>query len=170
MESKIGSAALQSSHHREQAKAHGCLSTYTLEYLCFEPTTEPTTESTTEPNDRPTSPSAALPQRPCGRVIGEEDHGGAAAASPPRPITPPLSQQSPGQEGSALDKEEDHDDEWKILRIIGKRRTSKGNEYRVRWKSTWKPETELGNAQRLVQEFKARLAKHRGKRSRPAGI
>ena len=143
MESKIGPAALQNSHRREQAKAHDCLSTSALEYLCF----EPIIELTTEPNDRPTSPSAALPQRPCGWIIGEEDHGGAAAARPPRPVTPPLSQQSPGKGGSALIKEEeDHDDEWEVLRIIGKRRTNKGDEYMVRWKSTWNPETIEANA------------------------
>lgn len=83
--------------------AYGCLNTYTLENLY----TEPTTESI----NRLASPNAGLLQRPCGRVIGAEDHGAAVGARPPRPITPPLFQQSPDQGGSALDKEEeDHDD------------------------------------------------------------
>ncbi len=42
------------------------------------------------------------------------------------------------------------------MRIVGKRRTSRGDEYKVRWKSTWLPGSELRSAQRLVREFEAR--------------
>ncbi len=120
----------------------GCLSTHAI---------EPTTESI----DRPTSPSTALPQHPGGRapVVGEDDHRAAAPASPPSAITPPLRPQPQGQEGSAWDEE---DDEWEIVRLVGERRRKGGDEYQVRWKSTWLPESELGNAQRLVREFEAR--------------
>ncbi len=140
MESKIGPAALQSFPPREQAKTHGCLNPHA-------------TEPTTEPIDRPTSPSTALPQHPGGRVVGEDDHRAAAAASPPNAITPPLPQQSQGQGGSVSDKE---DGKWEIVRIVTKRRRRGGDEYKVRWKSTWLPESELGNAQRLVREFEGR--------------
>ncbi len=143
MESKISPAAFQSSPPREQAEAHGCLSTHT-------------TEPTTEPIDRPTSLSAALPQHPRGRVIGEDDHGVAAVASPPSAITPPLSPQSHAQ-NAALEEQE-----WEITKIVGKRRAGKGCEYKVRWRSTWLLRSELGNAQRLLREFE-------GKRSAPRG-
>lgn len=50
------------------------------------------------------------------------------------------------------------------MRIIGKRRTSKGVEYKVCWKSTWKPTSELEKAQRVVQEFKERRRAQRGEK------
>lgn len=134
MESKIDPITLQSSPLREQAEAHGCSSTHA-------------TEPTTAPIDRPTSPSASLPQLPCGRVVGEDDCRGAAAVSPPSIITPPLPQQSEART-SILEQ-----DEWEILRIVGKRRLGKAMKYRVRWKDTWLPRSEFGNAQRLLREF-----------------
>lgn len=48
-------------------------------------------------------------------------------AGPPSAITPPLSQQPQGQGDSGSE-----DDEWEIVRIVGKRRTSRGDEYMVR--------------------------------------
>lgn len=41
-----------------------------------------------------------------------------------------------------LDKEED----WEIKKIIDKRRVAKGNEYKVRWRDTWLPESEVGKS------------------------
>jgi len=114
VDSKIGPVTLQSSHPREQVKTHGCLSTST-------------TEPTIEPIDRPTSQNTVLPQRPCGRVVSEEDHGAAAVAGPPSAITPPLSQQSQAPNASLEEQE------WEIKKIIGKRRVEKGYEYMVRW-------------------------------------
>ena len=114
VDSKISPVTLQSSHHREQVKTHGCLSTYT-------------TEPTIEPIDRPTSHNTVLPQRPCGRVVSEEDHRAAAVAGPPSAITPPLSQQSQAPNASLEEQE------WEIQKIIGKRRVEKGYEYMVRW-------------------------------------
>jgi len=40
----------------------------------------------------------------------------------------------------------------------------------VRWKNTWLPKGELGNAQKLLREFEAKGRAQRGcKRGRPAG-
>lgn len=113
MESKIGPAAFQGFLPTEQAKAQGCLSTHT-------------TEPTTEPIDRLASPSAALPQHPRGRVVGEDNPGAAAVASSPSAITSPLSPQSHAQ-NAAL---EEH--EWEITKIVDKRQAGKGYEYKVR--------------------------------------
>ena len=41
-----------------------------------------------------------------------------------------------------------------IVKIVGRRRTSKGYEYKIRWKNTWLLERELGNAQGLLRKFK----------------
>ena len=54
-------------------------------------------------------------------------------------------------------------------RILGKRKTVWGTQYKVRWRSTWLPEGKLGNAQELLQEFKANgRARHGRKRVRLA--
>ena len=138
MESKIGPATLQSPRPRKQAETHDCLSIHTA---------EPTNERIC----RPTSPSA---QHPFGGVIGEEDHGAAAVASPPSAITPPL---SPHAQNAALEEQE-----WEISKIVGKRRAGKGYEYKVRWRSTWLSKSDFGNVQRLLQEFEARARLQRG--------
>jgi len=70
-------------------------------------------------------------------------------AGPPSAITPPLSLKQPqgqGDSGSGLEDDECQE----IVRIVEKRRTSRGDEYKVRWKSTWLPGSELRSAQRLV--------------------
>ncbi len=41
--------------------------------------------------------------------------------------------------------------EWEITKIVGKRRVGKVYEYKVRWRSTWLPRRELGNAQQLLE-------------------
>lgn len=138
MESKIGPAALQSSAPREQAKAHGCSSTHATER--------------TAPVDRPTSPRIALPQHPDRRVVSEDDHRAAAVASPPSDITPLLSRQSEPRIPAF------EQDEWEIRKIVGKRRVGKGYEYKVRWKDTWLPRSELGNAQRLLRSTRTLVA------------
>ena len=46
-----------------------------------------------------------------------------------------------------------HREEWEIEKIVGKRRTRRGCEYKVRWQDTWLPESELGYAQGLLQQF-----------------
>ena len=63
-------------------------------------------------------------------------------------VTPPLLKQPQDQEGLISDEEE-----WEIVKIVGKRRTSKGYEYKIRWKNTWLLERELGNAQGLSRKF-----------------
>ena len=65
--------------------------------------------------------------------------------------------------------EGEEEQEWEIIRILGKRRTREGQEYKVCWKNTWLLESELGNAQGLLQQFKAKhQAQRGGKRGRPA--
>ena len=93
----------------EQAEAHGCLSIQT-------------TEPIAEPIDRPTSPSAALPQHLHKRIVSEDDDGAAVIANPPSVITPPLSPQSQAQ-NTALEEQE-----WEITKIDGKRRVGRGYE------------------------------------------
>lgn len=95
-------------------------------------------------------PSAAL-QPPCKRIVGEDDHGAAAVTSPPSATPPPLSPQSPASK-NVLEEQE-----WEISKIIGKRRAGRDCEYKVRWRSTWLPRSELGSAQQLLQEFEAQL-------------
>ena len=158
MESEISTIHLHSSHPKEQPNTHGCLGPPT--------TTEPTTEPTTSPSDRPISPSVALSRDPVEHAIRGGARGAAATVYPPHAITvtPPLPEQPQNQGASALDEED-----WEIVRIVGKRRRGKGDEYKVCWKRTWLLECELGNAQELVQEFEAnRQAQRGGKRGRPA--
>jgi len=165
VESEISTIHLQSSHPREQPKTHGCLSPTTAESTTT-PTTEPITEPTTSPIDRPASPRVALPQDRGTQAVPGDDHGATATVDPLGVAAAiPVSHEQPqDQGGSALDEEE-----WEIVRIVGKRRRGKGYEYKVCWKKTWLLEHELGNAQELLREFKAkRQAQRGGKRRRPA--
>ncbi len=162
IESEIGTVHLKSSQPREQPKTHGCLSPATT----TEPTTAPTTEPTTSPIDRPIPPSVALPQDRGTQAVHGGDHGATATVDPlgVAAATPLSHEQPQDQGGSALDEEE-----WEIVRIVGKRRRGKGYEYKVCWKKTWLLEYELGNAQELLREFEVkRQAQWGGKRGRPA--
>ncbi len=110
--------------------------------------------------DRPTSPDVALIQYPHRGSVRKDNYGAAAVASTPTVISPPFPQQPQGQDDPASD--EGGHDEWEISRIVGRRRTGKGIEYELEWRRTWKPEGELGNAQRLIQEFEMRRRARRG--------
>jgi len=137
-EPETGMAHLLSSHLREEPKTLGGLDTLVAP------------DPPVQPLDRPTSPDVAPPQYPDGRVGGEDDKGARAIASPPSASTPPLIPQS---EAGPLILEEE---EWEIRKIVSKRRAGKGYRYRVRWKDTWLPRSELGNAKRLLREFEAK--------------
>ena len=153
VESEIDTIHLQSSHPRKQQKTHGCLS-------------PPTTEPTPSPIDRPISSSVALCRDRVEQATCGGDGGITATVYPPHAITvpPPLAERHQDQGGSALDEEE-----WEIVRIVGKRRRGKGYEYKVCWKETWLLERELGNAQELLRKFEAKhQAQRGGKRGRPA--
>jgi hypothetical protein len=53
---------------------------------------------------------------------------------------------------------------WEIRRITSMREVDGVQEFRVAWAQTWMPESELGGARELVDEFKARLSvRHRKK-------
>lgn len=124
VESKIGIIRLQSFHPRKQSKTHDCLS-------------PPTTKPTPSPIDRPISSNVAL----CRDL--ENDGGITPTVYPPHAIIlpPSLVERPQNQEASALNEEE-----WEIVRIVGKRRKGKVYEYKVCWKETWLFERELGNA------------------------
>ncbi len=63
----------------------------------------------------------------------------------------------------------EEEQEWEIIRILGKRRTREGQEYKVRWEDTWLRRSELGNAQELLRKFDEKDRAQRGcKRGRPA--
>ena len=52
-----------------------------------------------------------------------------------------------------------HGKEWEVEKIVGKRRTRRGYEYKVRWRDTWLLGSELEHAEQLVQQFeKGRLS------------
>ncbi len=63
----------------------------------------------------------------------------------------PASELASGQSEGAHDEQQD----WEIEETVGKRRGTKGWEYNVVWANTWWPRSELGNAQRLLQEFES---------------
>jgi hypothetical protein len=54
---------------------------------------------------------------------------------------------------------------WEIRRITSMREVDGVQEFRVAWAQTWMPESELGGARELVDEFKARLSVQHGKKS-----
>ena len=153
VESEIDTIHLQSSHSKEQPKTRSCMS-------------PPTTEPTPTPINRPISSSVALYRNRVEQATCRGDCGITTTVHPPHAITvpPPLAERPQDQGGSALDEEE-----WEIVRIVGKRRRGKGYEYKVCWKETWLLECELGNAQGLLRKFEAKHQVQRGgKRGRPA--
>ena len=149
-EREIENAHLLSSPPREELKTHDLADALTAP------------DPSVEPLDRLTSPDVPPPQHPNRRVGGEDEHGAPAAASLPTASISLLPQQSEAR-SSVLEEEE-----WEIRKIIGKRRAGKGYEYKVRWKDTWLPRNELGNARRVLQEFEARQLAHWGSKPRRA--
>lgn len=138
IEPKIGATHLLSSHAREEPKTLGYLDAPTT-------TTPPTTpDPPTQPLDRPTSPDDARPQHANRRVVREDDQGAAPLVVLPSATSPPPPQQ-PEASTPALEN-----DEWEVRRIVDKRRAGRGCEYKVRWKDTWLPKSELEHARRLL--------------------
>ena len=153
VESEIGTVDLQTSHASGQPKTHGCLS-------------PPTTEPAPSLIDRPISSSVALSWDRVEQATCGGDRRITATVYRPHAITvpPPLAERPQDPGGLALDEEE-----WEIVRIVGKRRRGKGYEYKVCWKETWLLERELRNAQELLREFEAKYQAQRGgKRGGPA--
>lgn len=152
MESEIDTVHLQSSHSREQPKIHGCLSPLII------------TEPTASPLDRPISFNVLSSRDPVEQAIRGGDRGAAAIINPlSTAVIQFLPEQPQNQDASVSDEEE-----WEILRIVDKRWTENGYEYQVCWEKTWLLESELGNAQQLLQQFEAKHhAQRGGKRERP---
>jgi len=149
VESEIGPVHLSRPHLRGQPKMLDCLDAPTIP--------EPPTESL----DRPTSPAIPLPQHLRGRFVRVDRQGAAAVASPPSATTPPL---PPPPEARTPAFEEE---EWEIKKIVGKIWVGDRYQYKVRWEDTCLSESELGNAQGLVQDFKARRRGRGRKQVRP---
>ena len=113
------------------------------------------------------SETGAVQDRVEQTVRGGE-YGAAATVNPSgvTAATPP----SPEREGRR-DLAQDEEENWEIVKMVGKRRTRKGCEYKVRWKDTWMSDSELRNAARLVREYDALVRGQRGgQRGRPAVV
>jgi hypothetical protein len=54
-------------------------------------------------------------------------------------------------------------DIWEIRKITGMRKVGGVEEFRVAWEPIWMPESDLGGARELVDEFRARLSVRHGK-------
>ena len=101
------------------------------------------------------------------RIVHANDHNGRISANVGSvsaiAIIPFAPEQHQGQGGPA----EVEKQEWEVTKILDKRETRSGTQYRVRWKSTWLSRSELGNAQKLLWEYEAKgRAQHGRKRGR----
>lgn len=137
MEPETSTTHLESSHPREQPKK------------CDRLSPSATIESIISSPDRSSSSSIALSHDIVEQTTREGNRGAAATIHLSHIITAtsPLLEQSQVQ-GRLVS-----DEEWEIIRIVGKRQRGTGFEYKVCWKETWLPECELGKAQELLQEF-----------------
>lgn len=137
----IGIPHLESFHPKEQPKTYDCWSPSTI------------IKSIISPSDHPNSHGIALFHDRVDHTIPEDNRGAAATIHLPQntAITSPLLQQSQVQ-GSLVS-----DEQWEIIRIVDKRQSGNGYEYKVCWKETWLPECELGNAQELLREFEFQM-------------
>jgi hypothetical protein len=61
----------------------------------------------------------------------------------------------------------DPNNEWEIHKIIGQKMVGCERYYRVQWKDTWMPESELAGAKELVDAFMANDGSRTGGRKRP---
>ncbi|MCJ1386983.1 hypothetical protein MMC17_010112 [Xylographa soralifera] len=57
------------------------------------------------------------------------------------------------------DESQVEEPEWEIKKILARRKTLSGSEYKVQWKDTWLPKSGLGKAQKLLRGFEARIYK-----------
>ena len=58
----------------------------------------------------------------------------------------------------STDEDPQPGDLWDIRKVIGMRQVDGVKEFHVAWAQTWMPESDLGGARELVEEFKARLS------------
>ena len=102
------------------------------------------------------------------RTVDANDHNGRTSAtvgSASATATRPLGTEQHQGPGGPAEVEEQV---WEITEILEKRAAGSEMEYRVRWKDTWLPRSELGNAQGLLKKFEAKGRAHGRKRGRPA--
>ena len=155
IESQTDNAHPQVSRPKEKPKTQGsvCLTA---------------TEPTNRPVDDPVFPRIALSRESVERTIHRGDPKATATGHSPHAITiAPLLPEQPQGKGVSAPGEE----EWEIIKIVGKRRTRRGYEYNVRWKNTWLHWTEFGNAQELLRNFEAQGRARRGRRGgKPVGV
>ena len=150
MNPEIDITHFKSFHPKEQPKTYDCWSPSTI------------SKSIISPFDHPNSHSFALFHDQIDHGIPEDNRRAAATIhlSHNTTITSPLPERSQVQ-GSLVS-----DEEWEIKRIVDKRQSEKGYEYKVCWKKTWLPESELGNAQELLQEFESQTSSTSRRRTR----
>lgn len=93
-------------------------------------------------------------------------HSKQATNHQPRSKAPPSRpKRAPGQSKPAHMESQ----QWEIKKVISKRRTRRGWEYKVVWANSWLPRSELGNARRLVREFELKdSAQQKSRRGRSA--
>lgn len=114
IEPEISTTHLESSHTREQPKKCECLSP------------SATIESTISPPDHPNSFNIALSHDRVEQTILEGNRGAAATIHLSHTTaTSPLPEQPQVQGGFVSDEE------WEIIRIVGKRQKGKSYEYKV---------------------------------------
>lgn len=142
MDPEIDITHFKSFRPKEQPKTYDCWSPSTI------------SKSIISPFDHPNSHSIALFHDQADHTTPEDNRGAAATIrlSHNTTITSPLPERSQVQ-GSLVS-----DEEWEIKRIVDKRQSGKGYEYKVCWEETWLPECELENAQELLREFESQMS------------
>ncbi len=101
------------------------------------------------------------------RIVHANDHNGRISANVGFVSAIAIILFAPEQHQDQGGSAEVEKQEWKVTKILDKRETRSGTQYRVRWKSTWLPRSELENAQKLLWEYEAKdRAQHGRKRDR----
>lgn len=159
MDPETGATLSLGSHPREQQETLECLGAPPDTALPAAP------HSPIQLLDPPTSPDEARPPHASPGVVCEGDQGAAPVADLPVADFPSTTSPPPPQQSEASTPLCEQD-EWEVRRIVGKRRTEMGYEYKVRWRDTWLPKSELGNARRLLREFEAQDRAQRGSKPR----
>ena len=154
IEPETGASLLLGSHLREQHKVLGCLGAPSDIALPTAPDPSTSPNPPMQPFNRSTSSDQAQSTHPISGVVREGDQGASPVADLSVSDLPIATSPSPPQQSEASTPVCEQD-EWEDRRIVGKRRTAGGFEYKVRWRDTWLPKSELGNARRLLREFEA---------------
>ena len=89
-------------------------------------------------------------------IVGDEvRYGMEFNLEEPHAVTCP---QHTDAQQSTDGKDSQPGDLWEIYKITGMRKVDGVEEFCVAWAQTWMPESDLGGARELVEEFRARLS------------